>query len=350
MRIGVIGSGSFGTALAHLLGEKHMDVTLYGRDKTLLKLIEDGRRNVKYLPQLSISENVKTECEISLATGHKDLIVMATPSQSFRHVFTEIQPYIGRDTIIVNVAKGIEKESLLTLSQVADQVATEFHQRSQGNSTANHRDPLKYVTLSGPSHAEEVALGLPTTVSCASKEQNLSNKVQEIFSTRRFRVYTNEDLLGVELGGALKNVMALGAGISDGLGFGDNGKAALMTRGMAEISRLGVKMGAKLTTFAGLTGMGDLIVTCTSVHSRNRKCGILMGSGATLDEAVREVGMVVEGISSTFAAAALARKYQVQMPIVETIESCLLGKCSAKEAIEQLMTRELKDESPFVYI
>ena len=226
------------------------------------------------------------------------------------------------------MAKGIEKGSLLRLSQVAEEVIP----------------GIKYAALSGPSHAEEVARKLPTTVAAAAHSHNLAQEIQELFFTDRFRVYTNEDLAGVELGGALKNIIALGAGISDGLGFGDNAKAAMMTRGITEMTRLGLKMGAEMKTFSGLTGIGDLIVTCTSMHSRNRRCGILIGEGTEPEEAIKRIGMVVEGISTAEAAYALAQRYNIEMPITESIYQVIHGETDAKSAVAALMNREMKNE------
>ena len=231
-------------------------------------------------------------------------------------------------TPIVNVAKGIEKGSLLRLSEVARQILPE----------------VRYAALSGPSHAEEVARALPTTVVTASEDADLAIAVQDVFSTERFRVYTNEDLIGVELGGALKNIIALGAGVSDGLRFGDNAKAAMMTRGITEMTRLGLALGARAETFAGLAGIGDLIVTCTSMHSRNRRCGILLGKGVKADKAIEEVGMVVEGISTAEAAEALAHRYNIEMPITENICALIRGKITAEKAVDALMGREMKNE------
>jgi len=237
-------------------------------------------------------------------------------------------PYLKPEMVLVNVAKGIEQRTLLRMSQVAEEYLPE----------------AKYVVLSGPSHAEEVGRLMPTTVVSASKDLALAEYVQDVFMTDALRIYTNTDVAGVEFGGSLKNIIALGAGISDGMGFGDNAKAALMTRGMTEMSRLGVAMGAKEETFAGLTGMGDLIVTCTSMHSRNRRCGIMIGEGVAPAEATKRVGMVVEGMYTTEAAYQLAQKAGVEMPITEAIYGVINGKLDAKEAVKALMTRQRKHE------
>lgn len=243
-------------------------------------------------------------------------------------VLKEAAEYFDHSVPVINVAKGIEKGTLLRLSQVSEEIMPD----------------IKYVALSGPSHAEEVARQLPTTVAVAGTDHDLAMEIQEIFFTDRFRVYTNEDLAGVELGGALKNIIALGAGISDGLGFGDNAKAAMMTRGITEMTRLGLTMGADMKTFSGLTGIGDLIVTCTSMHSRNRRCGILIGKGVNPDEATHRIGMVVEGISTAEAAYALAQRYNIDMPITESIYKVIHGEMDARSAVSYLMGREMKNE------
>ncbi|WP_331669532.1 NAD(P)H-dependent glycerol-3-phosphate dehydrogenase [Emergencia timonensis] len=237
-------------------------------------------------------------------------------------------PYLTDDMVVVNVAKGIEQGTLMRLSEIAYAL----------------KPDVKYVVLSGPSHAEEVGKALPTTVAVASKDMELAEYIQDIFMTDRFRVYTNDDVCGVELGGALKNIIALGAGISDGIGFGDNAKAALMTRGITEMCRLGVKLGADIATFSGLTGIGDLIVTCTSMHSRNRRCGIMIGEGIKPSEAVEKVGMVVEGMFTAEAAYELAKRVGVEMPITECIYECINERISAKDAVDMLMGRDKKNE------
>ena len=243
-------------------------------------------------------------------------------------MFAQAVPFLKPETVVVNVAKGIEKGTLLRLSQVAREILP----------------TVRYVALSGPSHAEEVARNLPTTVAVAAEDEDLAREVQEIFITDRFRVYRNNDMAGVELGGALKNIIALGAGASDGLGYGDNAKAALMTRGITEMCRLGTCLGADMETFSGLTGIGDLIVTCTSMHSRNRRCGILIGKGVQPEEAIREIGMVVEGISTAEAAWALAQQHDIEMPITESICRVLQGEMKARDAVDYLMNREMKNE------
>ena len=328
-KIGVIGAGSFGTALAMTLTQKGHEVTLWARRTEQIEEMRRTRQNPRYLPEIPLPETLDLTDDLQEAVTDKDLLLMAVPAQTFRGVFTQVSSCMDARTPIVNVAKGIEKGSLLRLSEVARQILPE----------------VRYAALSGPSHAEEVARALPTTVVTASEDADLAIAVQDVFSTERFRVYTNEDLIGVELGGALKNIIALGAGISDGLRFGDNAKAAMMTRGITEMTRLGLALGARAETFAGLAGIGDLIVTCTSMHSRNRRCGILIGQGKSVPEAVAEVGMVVEGLSTAEAAAALSEKCQVEMPITHCIYHMIQGSVNAMDAVKLLMGRERKKEN-----
>ncbi|MDR0885560.1 MAG: NAD(P)H-dependent glycerol-3-phosphate dehydrogenase [Clostridiales Family XIII bacterium] len=327
-KIGVIGAGSWGTALSNLLAEKGNDVIMYDLNKDLLLEIESDRENKRYLPGVSLSDNISTTSDVEKAAADKDVILFSVPAQHFRSALEAALPYVKPNQIIVNVAKGIEQKSLQTISQIASSV----------------NDNLRYVVLSGPSHAEEVGLKMPTTVSVASTDEDAAYFVQDLFITDRFRVYTNRDVLGLELGGSLKNIIALGAGISDGMGFGDNTKAALMTRGIAEMIRLGVRMGADRETFSGLAGIGDLIVTCTSVHSRNRRCGIMIGEGMDPKDAVNQVGMVVEGMFSAEAAYDLAKQLDVEMPITEAIYKVIKGDMNAKTALSQLMARPKRHE------
>lgn len=327
-KISVIGAGSFGTALAITLVNKGHDVTVWARRPEQIKEMRKNRENAHYLPGVSLPEQLCFTENLAEAAEGRDLLLFAVPAQTFRGVFAEAMQYAPSDIPIVNVAKGIEKGTLLRLSQVAEEI----------------RPDVRYIALSGPSHAEEVARRLPTTVVVAGKDHDLAVEIQESFSTDRFRVYTNEDLIGVELGGALKNIIALGAGISDGLKFGDNAKAAMMTRGITEMTRLGMAIGARSETFAGLAGIGDLIVTCTSMHSRNRRCGILIGEGKSVADAVEEVGMVVEGLSTAEAANAIAEKMQIEMPITQCIYGMIQGSISAQDAVEILMGRKRKNE------
>ena len=327
-KIAVIGAGSFGTSLAMLLVGKGHDVSIWGRKKSQMALMRDTLENPHYLPGIRLPKELNIVDDMAEALKDADIVLFSVPAQQFRAVLEDAKAYMKGNEIIVNVAKGIEKGTLLRLSEVAKEVIPE----------------AKYVTLSGPSHAEEVAKSLPTTVAVAAEDEELAKFIQNVFNTDRFRVYTNDDIAGVELGGSLKNIIALGAGISDGMGFGDNAKAAMMTRGITEMSRLGIAMGAKPETFSGLTGLGDLIVTCTSMHSRNRRCGIMIGQGKSVQQAKDEIGMVVEGLSTAEAAGALAKKYDIEMPIAECICLMIEGKISAIEAVEILMGRKTKNE------
>ena len=328
MKIGVIGAGSWGTALSVLLERKGMEVTVTGRNRDHLKAMKKERENRKYLPGVTLGDGISFVYTMEEAVKDAEIVMFSVPAQTFRENFSKCLPYLDDETVIVNVAKGIEQGSLKRLSEIASEL----------------KPGVKYAVLSGPSHAEEVGKMLPTTVTVASEDEDVAKKVQEVFMTDRFRVYTNRDVTGTELGGALKNIMALGAGISDGYGFGDNAKAALMTRGLAEITRLGLAMGAKAETFAGLAGIGDLIVTCTSMHSRNRRCGILIGNGIKPGEAVKEIGMVVEGISTAEAAYQLACRLGVEMPLTECIYRLVNGQIDALSAVDFLMGRKTKNE------
>ena len=327
-KIGVMGAGSFGTALAMVLAGKGHKVTVWARNAEQIEKMKMTGENRHYLPGVKLPPEIELTTDIKEAASGKDYMLFAVPAQNFRSVLVQAAEYIDMTVPVINVAKGIEKGTLLRLSQVAEEVMPS----------------LRYVALSGPSHAEEVARQLPTTVAVAAHDHDLAAEVQELFFADRFRVYSNEDLIGVELGGALKNIIALGAGISDGLGFGDNAKAAMMTRGITEITRLGITMGAEMKTFSGLTGIGDLIVTCTSMHSRNRRCGILIGEGMNPDEATEQIGMVVEGISTAEAAYALAQQYGIEMPITESIYKVIHRKMDPRSAVSYLMGREMKNE------
>ena len=326
--IGIIGAGSWGTALATVLAGKGNKVRLWDIDEKHLKSMEDNRENVDYLPGVALNDNIGISYTVEEALIGADTVLFSAPAQHFRSALQSAAEYIDDKSVVINVAKGIEQKSLARMSEIASEVL----------------DMDRYVVLSGPSHAEEVGRRLPTTVAAASYNLQAAEKIQDLFMTDRFRVYTTEDVVGVELGGALKNIIALGAGISDGMGFGDNAKAALMTRGLAEITRLGLKLGARPETFAGLTGTGDLIVTCTSMHSRNRRCGIMIGEGMSPDEATEKVGMVVEGMFTTEAAYELAKREGVEMPITEAIYRAVKGEVTAAEAVEILMGRNKKHE------
>ena len=327
-KIGVIGAGSWGTALAVTLSNKGHDVRIWDIDRTHVQELRANRENKRYLPGVCFCERLVPADTIEEALNGADTVLFSAPAQHFRSALESALPYIDKEMIIINVAKGIEQKTLMRMSEIAKEMGQYD----------------RYAVLSGPSHAEEVGKGMPTTVVAASDNHDIAVAVQEMFSTDFLRVYTGTDVTGVELGGALKNIIALGAGISDGLGFGDNAKAAMMTRGIAEMKRLGVKMGADVNTFAGLTGIGDLIVTCTSMHSRNRRCGIMIGEGMAPDEAVKKVGMVVEGMFTAEAAYELADRLSVEMPITNEIYKLIKGQITGKEAVTNLMGRDKKPE------
>ncbi|PTQ56594.1 MAG: Glycerol-3-phosphate dehydrogenase [NAD(P)+] [Candidatus Carbobacillus altaicus] len=329
-RVAVLGAGSFGTALSKLLHENGHDVLLWGRDRTVLSAMKEHRMNIRYLPDVPLP-SIAVSDDLEKALYGRDLVVFAVPSQAMRSVVSAAKTYIPDHALLVHTAKGLERESGMRMSEVMrDVLPPSFFNRVSA--------------LSGPSHAEEVARGLPTTVVVASDEEKVSREVQSIFFAPSFRVYINQDLLGVELSGSLKNIIALGAGISDGLGFGDNAKAALLTRGLAEIARLGVKLGAHPLTFLGLAGMGDLIVTATSRHSRNWRTGKMLGEGMRLDAALATIGMVVEGVKTTEAAYRMSRHHEVEMPITTALYAVLFEGLSAEEAVPMLMGRERTDE------
>ncbi len=326
--VSVLGSGSWGTALAISLAQKGYKIKLWGRNQELQKILREKKENVKYLPGIILPENIEIIDCLEEAVDGIDVMVLSIASQGTREVLRKIKNIVPKNCIIVNTAKGIDKDSLSTLSVVAKE---ELPQNP-------------FVTLSGPSHAEEVSKGMPTTLVSSSSRKSDAESIQDLFMSPRLRVYTNPDILGVEVGGAFKNIIALAAGISDGLGFGDNAKAALMTRGIVEISRLGVEMGAQISTFSGLSGIGDLIVTCTSMHSRNRKCGILIGQGMLPERAIKEIGMVVEGIYAVDAAYKLSKRFGVEMPITEELFNLLHNKKEVRASVMHLMTRQKKHE------
>lgn len=327
-RIGILGGGSWGTALAIQLSKNNHEVEIWLRNEDAVNEIKKTRINNKYLPEIVIPDEIKLTNDISKVIENKNIIVLAVPTQVIRTTLENIKQYVKNDQIIVNVAKGIENNTLQRISEIVKEILPE----------------VEYSILSGPSHAEEVAKNIPTTVIAAADKKEIAEYIQEIFMTPSFRIYTNPDVIGVELGGALKNVVALGAGISDGLKYGDNTKAALMNRGIIEISRLGEIMGANKLTFSGLSGIGDLIVTCTSMHSRNRRAGIKIGEGYTVDEATESVGMVVEGIKTSKSAFQLAKKYNVSMPIVEELYGVLYEGKDARTSVMDLMLRDKTDE------
>ena len=327
-RVSVIGAGSWGTALAVLLAHNGQEVTIWSHDPYEIEMLSTKREQADKLPGVKLPENVKVSSDMEESLKGMDVVVMAVPSPVVRSVAKQMAPSISDGQIIVNVAKGIEDETYMTLTDIIEEEIPN----------------AEVCVLSGPSHAEEVGRGIPTTVVVGSKKKEVAELLQDVFMNEVFRVYTNPDIIGIELGGALKNVIALAAGTTDGLGFGDNTKAALMTRGIAELTRLGVALGGKPETFSGLTGIGDLIVTCTSVHSRNRKAGYLIGQGMTADEAMKEVKMVVEGVYSAKAALGLAKKYGVSVPIVEAVNKVLFENADPREEVSNLLLRERRKE------
>ncbi len=332
MRIAVLGAGSWGTTLAVLLSENKHDVSLWTYRPEQAALILETRENPAFLPGINIPKQISILTDIQEAAYKKDIIVSAVPSQFLRSVIQQIAHHELSQTIIVNVAKGIENHSLMTMSEVMLDV---FEHEKKGN----------LAILSGPSHAEEVIQRMPTAVVSASFNMRTARIVAAAFSTPYFRVYINDDIRGVELGGALKNVIAVGAGVVDGAGFGDNTKAAIMTRGIAEMTRLGVKMGALPRTFAGLTGVGDLIVTCMSKHSRNRYVGEQVGKGRRLDDVLKEMVMVAEGVATCQSSVDLANKHSIEMAIFSEVHKILYEGKNPHLATEDLMTREVKGES-----
>lgn len=329
-KVSVIGAGSWGTAIAKVLGDNGHEVMVWSHREEEVRALREKRENVSKLPGVRLSEGINFTAELSEAVLGMDVCVMAVPSTAVRETAQKMRPFVRDGQIVVNLAKGIEERTLRTLTEVIEE----------------ELPGVNVAVLSGPSHAEEVGQKIPTTVVAGAKDKRTAELLQNIFMNERFRVYTSPDMLGIELGGALKNVIALAAGVADGLGCGDNTKAALITRGIAEMSRLGVAMGGHIETFNGLTGIGDLIVTCASVHSRNRKAGFLIGQGKTMREAMDEVKMVVEGVYSAKAAMKLAEKYQVSMPIVEEVNRVLFEDKPAREAMEELMLRDKKIEHP----
>ena len=332
MRIAVLGAGSWGTTLAILLSENNHDVSLWTYRPEQAALISETRENPAFLPGIKIPQKISILTDIQEAAYKKDIIVSAVPSQFLRSVIQQIAHHELSQTIIVNVAKGIENHSLLTMSEVMLDV---FEHEKKGN----------LAILSGPSHAEEVIQRMPTAVVSASFNMRTARIVAAAFRTPYFRVYINDDIRVVELGGALKNVIAVGAGVVDGAGFGDNTKAAIMTRGIAEMTRLGVKMGALPRTFAGLTGVGDLIVTCMSKHSRNRYVGEQVGKGRRLDDVLKEMVMVAEGVATCQSSVDLAKKHSIEMAIFSEVHKILYEGKNPHLATEDLMTREVKGES-----
>jgi len=326
--ISIIGAGSWGTALAVLLHNNGHNVTIWSAVRAEIEMLKTDRQ-LASLPGVVLDDSVELTDNLEAAMKDRDILVLAVASSYIRATSKSMKEFIKDGQIIVNVAKGVEEDTLYTMSEV---ISSELP-------TAD------VAVLSGPSHAEEVGKGMPTTIVVGAKTRETAEFIQQSFTSPVFRVYTSSDIKGIELGAALKNVIALAAGIADGLGYGDNTKAALITRGIAEITRLGTKMGCKAETFGGLSGIGDLIVTCASMHSRNRRAGILLGKGLPLDEVIKEVKMVVEGVYSAKAALKLSEKYNVDMPIICQINKVLFEGKSAAEAVKDLMLRDSRVEN-----
>ena len=330
-KIAVFGAGTWGIALARLLAVNGRDVTVWSAIPAELKSLSTTRRHPN-LPGMELPSAMHYTADIAEACTGRDILLFAVPSPFVRSTAKKAAKYIPDGQLIVDVAKGVEDKTLMTMSEIIE------------DELAKAKRTAHVVALSGPTHAEEVARDMPTLIVAASEDEAAAKAVQKAFTAPSFRVYTNTDRRGTELGGAVKNVIALAVGIALGLGYGDNAKAALITRGNAELTRLGLAMGCKPETFAGLSGMGDLIVTCTSMHSRNLHAGMLLGRGKTAEEAKAEVGQVVEGINALPAACRLAKKYRVEMPIVQSVEAILSGKLEARNALAALMGRDLKHE------
>lgn len=330
-KIGVIGAGSWGTALAILLNENGNDVTLWSHRAEEAEKVRK-EREISKLPGIHIPESIAVTADLAEAVRGKKILVLVVPSKAVRETAEKMRAYVEPGTVIVSAAKGIEEGTLFTMTDIIEEVIPQ----------------AEAAVLSGPSHAEEVARLLPTACVIGAHTEKTARFLQKLFMSAVFRVYISADMLGIELGGALKNVIALAAGIADGMGYGDNAKAALITRGIVEIARLGMKMGGRLETFSGLTGIGDLIVTCASMHSRNRRAGILMGQGKTMEEAMREVNMVVEGVYSAKAAMELAEKYDTELPIIEQVNQILFEGKDPKEAVSNLMLRDSNTENSLI--
>ncbi|MBQ9766787.1 MAG: NAD(P)-dependent glycerol-3-phosphate dehydrogenase [Lachnospiraceae bacterium] len=324
-KVTVLGGGTWGIALTILLAGNGHEVTIWSKFPAETDALAADRSKIKNLPGAVLPDSVKLTNDLTVAAENgADLIVNTVISPFVREVSKALSPYVKEGTVIVNASKGIENGTLYTMTDIISQEIPQ----------------AKVAVISGPSHAEEVSRHIPTTVVAGAADKETALYIQDMFMNQYFRVYTSPDVMGIELGGALKNVIALAAGAIDGLGYGDNTKAALITRGIVEIARLGEAMGARYETFAGLSGIGDLIVTCTSVHSRNHNAGFLLGKGKSLEEAKKEVGQVVEGVNSAQAALALAKKHGVEMPIVEQVNAVLFDGKEAKEALTELLVRE----------
>ncbi|OGW78543.1 MAG: glycerol-3-phosphate dehydrogenase [Omnitrophica bacterium RIFCSPHIGHO2_02_FULL_46_20] len=329
--IGIVGDGGWGTTLAVILAKKGCNVTLWGAFPDYIKILKTKKVNTKFLPGIRIPDEVEITSSLDDAINRKDIVVLAAPSQYMRPILTRLAAYKTSDKIFVSVTKGIENKSLKRMSEIIREILGE----------------ALISVLSGPTIAREVAQDIPTTIVASSQDIAIAKEIQSVFMTDRFRVYTNSDIVGVELGGSLKNTIAIAAGISDALGFGTNAKAALLTRGLVEMARLGVAMGAKKETFYGLSGLGDLATTCISLYSRNRRFGEEIGKGKTLKEALKETEMVVEGVATTESAHELANKNKIEMPITEQIYKVLYEDKDPKKAVHDLMTRSPKKEGVY---
>lgn len=328
-KVSVLGAGSWGIALSKVLHDNGHEVTVWSIVEDEVKMLNEFHEHKDKLPGVILPEDIEFTTDLKKAVPERDALIMAVPSPYVRSTARLISPYVYNGQVIVNVAKGIEEDTLYTLTQI-------IHEEV----------PKAYLAvLSGPSHAEEVGKGIPTTCVVGADTKSTAEYVQNLFMNKVFRIYTSPDVLGIELGGALKNVVALAAGIADGLGYGDNTKAALITRGIHEITRLGMAMGGKMETFCGLTGIGDLIVTCASMHSRNRRAGILIGQGKTMEEAMAEVKMIVEGVYSAKAAYSLSVKYDIDVPIISEVNNILFNGKDASLAVSDLMLRDKKLEN-----
>ena len=330
-KVTVAGAGSWGTALAMVLADNGHDVRIWGNKEEQIDEINGQHTNSFYLPEIKLPEAIRGYMSLEDSLEGVDTVILAVPTKAIREVVKKLNGASKQPITVVHVSKGIEPDTLMRISELIEQEADESVIKD-------------VVVLSGPSHAEEVSLRHPTTVTVSSKNMEAAEHIQDLFINKNFRVYTNPDIVGVEIGAALKNIIALAAGITDGLGYGDNAKAALMTRGLAEIARLGVVMGANPLTFAGLTGVGDLIVTCTSVHSRNWRAGNMLGQGQKLEDVLNNMGMVVEGVRTTKAAYQLAEKYNVKMPITKALHGVLFEGVGVREAVDALMSRDRKSE------
>ena len=331
-KVSIIGAGSFGTALSVILGHAGYSVKLWAREKEIVEGINKTQKNPAYITDVLLPDSVHAESDLNYTAREGDLILFATPSHAIRTLAESVKGDIQKESVVVSVAKGIEQDTFMTPSQVLAEVF-------EGNILED-----QIGVLSGPSHAEEVSKFKPTTVVAAAYSKRIARVIQKVFMTPMFRVYTNNDIIGVEIGGAVKNIMAIAAGVLDGAGFGDNAKAALITRGLHEMKRMGTLMGASRDTFSGLTGMGDLIVTCTSKHSRNRYVGYRIGKGELLKDITDSMNMVAEGIKTTHSVSQWAQRNVVEMPITNAVKKVLFENMDPKNAIYELMTRNPKEE------